>query len=121
MNWLIVQIQTNGQRWKSRRDKGFFLKEYIYIYIYCIYKNLTLKLLYVSLFHVIVDTDDTATKVLDVLNREQSGRVTFMPLNRLRTKTLKYPESNDRMIPMMEVLKFDKTYTKAIEQVNYIL
>ncbi|CAB4408989.1 unnamed protein product [Rhizophagus irregularis] len=46
-----------------------------------------------SLFHVVVDTDDTATKVLDVLNREQSGRVTFMPLNRLRTKTLEYPES----------------------------
>ena len=66
-----------------------------------------------------MDTDDTATKVLDVLNREQSGRVTFMPLNRLRTKTIKYPESNDRMIPMMEVLKFDKAYTKAIEQVNY--
>ncbi|PKK80051.1 Smc hinge domain-containing protein [Rhizophagus irregularis] len=70
-----------------------------------------------SLFHVVVDTDDTATKVLDVLNREQSGRVTFMPLNRLRTKTLEYPESNDKVIPMMNVLKFDKVYTKAIEQV----
>ncbi|CAB5184505.1 uncharacterized protein OCT59_029661 [Rhizophagus irregularis] len=70
-----------------------------------------------SLFHVVVDTDDTATKVLDVLNREQSGRVTFMPLNRLRTKTLEYPESNDKVIPMMNVLKFDKAYTKAIEQV----
>ncbi|GES77633.1 chromosome segregation protein SudA [Rhizophagus clarus] len=70
-----------------------------------------------SLFHVVVDTDDTATKVLEVLNREQSGRVTFMPLNRLRTKTLEYPESNDKVIPMMNVLKFDKAHTKAIEQV----
>jgi chromosome segregation ATPase len=78
-----------------------------------------LKTLYVSLFHVVVDTDDTATKVLDVLNREQNGRVTFMPLNRLRTKTIEYPESNDRMIPMIEVIKYDKAYTKAVEQVNY--
>ncbi|RIA90233.1 chromosome segregation protein sudA [Glomus cerebriforme] len=70
-----------------------------------------------SLFHVVVDTDDTATKVLEVLNREQNGRVTFMPLNRLRTKTLEYPESNDKVIPMMKVLKFDKAYTKAVEQV----
>jgi hypothetical protein len=41
-----------------------------------------------------------------------------MPLNRLRTKTLEYPESNDKVIPMMNVLKFDKAHTKAIEQVN---
>ena len=78
-------------------------------------------MVYISLFHVVVDTDDTATKVLEVLNREQNGRVTFMPLNRLRTKTLKYPESNDRMIPMIEVLEFDKEYAKAVEQVNYLI
>ncbi|CAI2172186.1 19502_t:CDS:10 [Funneliformis geosporum] len=70
-----------------------------------------------SLFHVVVDTDDTTTKILESLNREKNGRVTFMPLNRLRTKSLKYPEPNDKMIPMMEVLKFDKTYEKAVDQV----
>jgi len=66
-----------------------------------------------------VDTDNTTTKILDALNREKNGRVTFMPLNRLRTKPLNYPESNDKIMPMMEVLEFDKAYTKAVEQVVY--
>ncbi|RHZ71222.1 hypothetical protein Glove_261g73 [Diversispora epigaea] len=69
-----------------------------------------------SLFHVVVDTDDTASRVLDVLNREQNGRVTFMPLNRLRTRRFEYPQA-DNVQPMIDVVKFDKTYTKAVEQV----
>ncbi|KAJ1839914.1 Structural maintenance of chromosomes protein 3, partial [Coemansia sp. RSA 2703] len=36
-----------------------------------------------SLFHVVVDTDETATRVLGELNRLKLGRLTFMPLNRL--------------------------------------
>ncbi len=39
-----------------------------------------------SLFHYVVDTDDTATRVLEVLQREKGGRITFMPLNRLRPR-----------------------------------
>ncbi|RIB10792.1 SMCs flexible hinge [Gigaspora rosea] len=70
-----------------------------------------------SLFHVVVDTDDTATRILEALNREQNGRVTFMPLNRLRTKDYDYPESED-FLPMVNVVEFDKTYTKAIVQVT---
>ncbi|CAG8500195.1 10013_t:CDS:10 [Diversispora eburnea] len=69
-----------------------------------------------SLFHVVVDTDDTASRVLDVLNREQNGRVTFVPLNRLRTRRFEYPQA-DNVQPMIDVVKFDKTYTKAVEQV----
>ncbi|CAG8488799.1 14077_t:CDS:10, partial [Racocetra persica] len=69
-----------------------------------------------SLFHVVVDTDDTATRILDALNREQNGRVTFVPLNRLRTKNYDYPESEE-FLPMVNVVEFDKTYTKAIVQV----
>ncbi|CAG8605629.1 28548_t:CDS:10, partial [Dentiscutata erythropus] len=69
-----------------------------------------------SLFHVVVDTDDTATRILDALNREQNGRVTFVPLNRLRTKNYDYPES-EGFLPMVNVVKFDLTYTKAMVQV----
>ncbi len=39
-----------------------------------------------SLFHVVVDNDETASRLLEVMNREKSGRVTFMPLNRLHPK-----------------------------------
>ncbi|KAJ1556061.1 Structural maintenance of chromosomes protein 3 [Cladochytrium tenue] len=52
-----------------------------------------------SLFHVVVDTDDTASLLLEQLNRDRSGRVTFMPLNRLRPKETTYPAANDA-VPM---------------------
>lgn len=51
-----------------------------------------------ALFHVIVDTDATAAKLILMkrLERERLGRVTFLPLNQLREDThsqLQYPES----------------------------
>lgn len=69
-----------------------------------------------SLFHYVVDTDETATKVLEVLQREQLGRVTFMPLNRLKAKTGNIPNSNDA-IPMIEKIQYDNRYAKALQQV----
>lgn len=69
-----------------------------------------------SLFHYIVDTDDTATKVLEILQREKSGRVTFMPLNRLRNKPANIPRASDT-IPMMEKLRFDQKYARAFNHV----
>ncbi|GAD96183.1 chromosome segregation protein sudA [Paecilomyces variotii No. 5] len=69
-----------------------------------------------SLFHYIVDTDDTATKVLEILQKEKSGRVTFMPLNRLRPRPINMPKASDT-IPMIEKLQFDQKYEKAFQQV----
>ncbi|KAF9432395.1 Structural maintenance of chromosomes protein 3 [Entomortierella beljakovae] len=69
-----------------------------------------------SLFDIVVDTDATATRVLEALNKEKAGRVTFMPLNRLNPHPSTYPEANDA-IPMIKKLTFDPKYTKAFEQV----
>ncbi|KAF9954167.1 Structural maintenance of chromosomes protein 3 [Mortierella alpina] len=69
-----------------------------------------------SLFHVVVDTEITATRVLEALNKEKAGRVTFVPLNRLNPKTFTYPEANDA-IPMIKKLTFDPKFTKAFQQV----
>lgn len=69
-----------------------------------------------SLFHVVVDTDETATKLLDVMNREKSGRVTFMPLNRLKPKDISFAEAPDA-IPMMKKLTFDAQHRAAMMQV----
>ena len=69
-----------------------------------------------SLFHYVVDNDETATKVLEVLQKERAGRVTFMPLNRLRPKLDNIPKANDS-IPMIEKLQFDPIYEKAFQQV----
>ena len=69
-----------------------------------------------SLFHYIVDNDETATTVLTQLNKERSGRLTFMPLNRLNPRVTNFPELKDGL-PMIRKVKFESTYRKAFEQV----
>ncbi|PWY89429.1 chromosome segregation protein SudA [Aspergillus sclerotioniger CBS 115572] len=69
-----------------------------------------------SLFHYVVDTDETATKVLEILQHEKAGRVTFMPLNRLRSKPINMPRASDT-IPMIEKLQYDGKYEKAFNHV----
>ncbi|KAJ2089357.1 Structural maintenance of chromosomes protein 3 [Coemansia sp. RSA 487] len=69
-----------------------------------------------SLFHVVVDTDDTASRIMDELNRKKLGRLTFMPLNRMHPPPATYPEASDA-IPMIERLRFSRRYQRAFEQV----
>ncbi|KAI9669589.1 MAG: Structural maintenance of chromosomes protein 3 [Caeruleum heppii] len=69
-----------------------------------------------SLFHYVVDNDETATKVLEVLQREKAGRVTFMPLNRLHPRPINLPKTGDA-IPMIEKIQYDPMYEKAFQQV----
>ena len=69
-----------------------------------------------SLFHYVVDTDDTATRVLEQLNRERSGRITFMPLNRLRPKNATFPNASD-IRPLVSLVNYDPMYEKAVQQV----
>jgi len=47
----------------------------------------------------VVDNDETATIILDRMVQDKSGRVTFMPLNRLDVKDYQYPQTNEA-IPM---------------------
>lgn len=69
-----------------------------------------------SLFHYVVDTDETATTVLEMLQKEKAGRVTFMPLNRLRSRPLNMPRASDT-IPMIEKIQFDPAYERAFQHV----
>lgn len=69
-----------------------------------------------SLFHYVVDTDETATTVLEILQKEKAGRVTFMPLNRLRSKPLNMPRASDT-IPMIDKLQYDPAYESAFQHV----
>jgi len=48
--------------------------------------------------------------------RERSGRVTFMPLNRLKPKNPVPPNADDA-IPLLEKLRYDPAHAKAFEQV----
>ncbi|KAK7466460.1 Structural maintenance of chromosomes protein 3 [Stygiomarasmius scandens] len=69
-----------------------------------------------SLFHVVVDSDETASKVLDVMLKEKTGRVTFMPLNRLKPKNPPVPNAADA-IPLIDKLRYDEAHEKAFQQV----
>jgi len=48
--------------------------------------------------------------------KEKTGRVTFMPLNRLRPKVPVFPQTEDTQ-PLIDQLAFDPKYTKAFQQV----
>jgi len=69
-----------------------------------------------SLFHVVVDTDQTASKLVEVMMREKTGRVTFIPLNRIKPKPVTFPEAGDA-IPLIQKLKYHERHEKAFQQV----
>lgn len=69
-----------------------------------------------SLFHVVVDSDNTATTLLEHLSKERSGRVTFMPLNRLHPDPVNLPQASDAVV-MLRKLTFDQELLPAFRQV----
>lgn len=70
-----------------------------------------------SLFHVVVENDDISTRIIQVLTREKGGRVTFIPLNRVKVPDVSYPRSDD-FVPLLERLECNKAnHRRAFEQV----
>ncbi|XP_072993969.1 structural maintenance of chromosomes protein 3 [Typha latifolia] len=69
-----------------------------------------------SLFHVVVESDDISTKIIRYLTAEKGGRVTFIPLNRVKVPEITYPQSSD-VVPMLKKLKFRSDYVPAFSQV----
>ncbi|KAL3820446.1 hypothetical protein ACJIZ3_006351 [Penstemon smallii] len=69
-----------------------------------------------SLFHVVVQNDDISTDIIRHLNAQKGGRVTFIPLNRVKAPQVTYPQSSD-VIPLLKKLKFSREYTSAFAQV----
>ncbi|OMO77089.1 RecF/RecN/SMC [Corchorus olitorius] len=69
-----------------------------------------------SLFHVVVESDDVSTKIIRHLNSMKGGRVTFIPLNRVKAPHVTYPQSSD-VIPLLKKLKFSPKFTPAFAQV----
>jgi structural maintenance of chromosome 3 (chondroitin sulfate proteoglycan 6) len=70
-----------------------------------------------ALFHVIVDSDATAARLMKRLETERLGRVTFLPLNQLHVPSVTYPESRD-IIPLLSTcIRYDSRLQKAMEHV----
>ena len=70
-----------------------------------------------SLFHVIVDTDNTAAKLMKRLEREKLGRVTFLPLNRLRFDRVDYPDTQDCKPLLSTCVQYDAKVDRAMKHV----
>jgi len=71
-----------------------------------------------ALFHVIVDTDETAARLMKRLEQGKLGRVTFLPLNQLTTKDREnYPNSSDVTPILQRCLKYDPKVHKAMQHV----
>ncbi|GAB2285662.1 Structural maintenance of chromosomes protein 3, partial [Dionaea muscipula] len=69
-----------------------------------------------SLFHVVVDSDETATQIIRHLNSSKGGRVTFMPLNKVKPPHVTYPQIPEA-VPLLKRLNYSEVYKKAFEQV----
>lgn len=69
-----------------------------------------------SLFHYVVDNDDTATRLAISLQKSFGGRITFMPLSRLKPRNANLPRANDA-VPLLSKLRYDPLYEKAFQQV----
>ncbi|KAF2715457.1 RecF/RecN/SMC protein [Pleomassaria siparia CBS 279.74] len=69
-----------------------------------------------SLFHVVCDNDTTATKVVELLNKERGGRLTCIPLNRVKVKHAQLPNSSDAY-PLLKKLTYDPTYDAAFKHI----
>ncbi|KAJ0402081.1 hypothetical protein ATCC90586_000266 [Pythium insidiosum] len=67
-----------------------------------------------ALFHVVVDTDDTAARIMRELEKKNMGRITFLPLNRLKVKERQDYPRNDDVMPLMDKLRFPPEIRKAV-------
>ena len=69
-----------------------------------------------SLFHYVVDNEQTATYLANTLQKQYGGRVTFMPLSNLRVRSSNLPRANDA-VPLVSKIDYDPLYEKAFQQV----
>lgn len=67
---------------------------------------------------MVVENDEISTQIIRHLNAQKGGRVTFIPLNRVKAPHVNYPQSND-VIPLLKKLKFSRDYTPAFAQVSH--
>lgn len=72
-----------------------------------------------SLFHIVVDTDETASLIIQELYRMKGGRVTFLPLNRIYyNSNFSYPPNEQSSCtPLIKKIKYDVRFEKAVRQV----
>lgn len=72
-----------------------------------------------QLFHVVVDNDAVATRIVEVLTRDKMGRATFLPLNRINPSDVNYPDHGSDAVPMLKLLRFNSQFSPVMKQVGF--
>lgn len=67
-----------------------------------------------------VENDEISTEIIKLLNASKGGRVTFIPLNRVRAPRVTYPQNSD-VVPLLKRLNFLSEYAAAFGQVSFHL
>ena len=69
-----------------------------------------------ALFHVVVDTDATAARLMQRLENDKLGRVTFLPLNQLHVSDqTMYPPNTTDVVPLLdECISYNPQVRKAM-------
>lgn len=72
-----------------------------------------------ALFHLVVDTDEQASRLLALLREERNvGRITCLPLNKLQTESVHYPtDFGDSALPLTKYITYPEQAKKAVEMV----
>eukprot|EP00741_Cyanophora_paradoxa_P003511 tig00000711_g3409.t1 len=70
-----------------------------------------------ALFNLVVDTDETAAKIIAELEKRKAGRLSIMPLNRLHAKPFKFSGSEDAVLFSSKLKAREARFQPAIEQV----
>lgn len=70
-----------------------------------------------ALFNIVVDTDHTASKIMEYMANKKMGRITFMPLNRIANfGDVTYPGNDEgEFIPLIKKIQFDKPVANCMK------
>lgn len=68
-----------------------------------------------DLFNVVVDDEAVASQVIKHLAEKKAGRVTLVPLSRIKDISVTYPTSDDSR-PLIKFLEYDPKLARAVQQ-----
>jgi structural maintenance of chromosome 3 (chondroitin sulfate proteoglycan 6) len=80
------------------------------------YRSVTESAAEAALFHVVVDDDNVASKLIDRLIKDKGGRLTFIPLNRVHAPDAQL-RATENMQPLLPKLNYDDRFDAAFKHV----
>lgn len=70
-----------------------------------------------TLTHVVVNDDETAARLVKLLRENRAGRITFIPLNRIRPDSRPPPPSSNDSVPLLSKVNCDPRFSPVVKHV----